>query len=100
MVKLETKGDKTENRVLVSVEAAAAAAAKAKAKAKCQLQLELASGVPLQSASFQQSPAPLSSVPLWATQHFNLYMKLHARMLRLRLSGSQIAFKMTIPCSQ
>lgn len=94
MVKLETKGDKTENRVLVSVEAAAAAA-KAKAKANCQLQLELASGVPLQSATFQQTPPPL-----WATQHFNLYMKLHARMLRLRLSGSQIAFKMTIPCSQ
>lgn len=97
MVKLETKGDKTENRVLVSVEAAAAAAT---AKANCQLQLELASGVPLQSASFQQSPAPLSCVPPGATQHFNLYMKLHARMLRLRLSGSQIAFKMTIPCSQ
>lgn len=97
MVKLETKGDKTENRVLVSVEAAAGAAT---AKANCQLQLELASGVPLQSASFQQSPAPLSTVPLWATQHFNLYMKLHARMLRLRLSGCQIAFKMTIPCSQ
>lgn len=99
MVKLETKGDKTENRVLVSVEAAAAAA-KAKAKANCQLQLELASGVPLQSANFQQSPAPLPCVTPGATQHFNLYMKLHARMLRLRLSGSQIAFKMTIPCSQ
>lgn len=98
MVKLETKGDKTENRVLVSVEAAAAAA-KAKAKANCQLQLELASGVPLQSAYLAAS-FPLSCVPLGATQHFNLYMKLHARMLRLRLSGSQIAFKMTIPCSQ
>lgn len=97
MVKLETKGDKTENRVLVSVEAAAAAAAKA--KANCQLQLELASGVPLQSAYLAAS-FPLSCVPLGATQHFNLYMKLHARMLRLRLSGSQIAFKMTIPCSQ